>query len=95
MKGWETPETIRAAMAEPIDAATPLAVLEALRDDAAVRAAIFPDAELARQALDALIDARDPLRAATTSAASNEEAKNNAPESGVVVDDSDECLGCQ
>ena len=95
MKGWEVPASIRAAMAEPIDAGTPLPVLEALRDDVAVRANVFPDAELARQALDALIDARDPLRAATTSAASNEETKSDAPESGVVVDDSDECLGCQ
>ena len=95
MKGWEVPAPIRSAMAEPIDAGTPLSVLEALRDDVAVRATVFPDAELARQALDALIDARDPLRAATISAASTEEAKSDAPENGVVVDDREDCLGCQ
>lgn len=59
MKGWEVPETIRAAMTRPIDADTPLAVLEALRDDVAVRANMFPDAELARQALAALIEMRE------------------------------------
>jgi len=56
MKGWELPETIRAAMAHPIGRETPVKVLRALRDDVANRATVFPDAELARQALDALIE---------------------------------------
>ena len=97
MRGWEIPDTIRAAMAEPIDAATPLPVLEALRDDVAVRAAIFPDAELARQALEALIELR--LSAMETEAEADalttQQAKSDAPESSVVVDDRDDCLGCQ
>ena len=64
MKGWTVPATIRAAMTEPIDArTTPLAVLEALRDDVAVRANVFPDAELARQALEGMIELRKAVEA--------------------------------
>ena len=64
MKGWETPDSIRAAMTDPIDAGrTPIPVLEALRDDVANRATIFPDAEIARQALDALIEVKQAIEA--------------------------------
>ena len=94
MRGWETPPALLAAMREPIGPDTPLAVLEALRDDAAVRAEIFPDAELARQALEALIDFRGFHRRPQPPAASSDEAKSDAPD-GVVVDDRDDCLGCQ
>lgn len=89
MKGWQVPPAIRAAMAEPIDAATPLAVLEALRDDVAKRATIFPDAELARQALDALIALKNGAEAAIAT------DRPAPPDPAVVVDDRDECLGCQ
>lgn len=89
MKGWELPATIRAAMAEPIGPDTPVRVLEALRDDVANRATIFPDAELARQALAALI----ALRAGAEAALATD--RPAAPDPAVVVDDRDDCLGCQ
>ena len=90
MKGWSVPATIRAAMAEPIDArTTPLAVLEALRDDVAARATVCPDAELARQALEGMIELR---RGADPGPAPD---RHDAPTAGVVVDDEDDCLGCQ
>ena len=88
MRGWEVPPAIRAAMREPIGPDTPVAVLEALRDAVAVRAEIFPDAELARQALELLLQRMVPPKEAERLAAADTEA-------GVVVDDSDDCLGCQ
>ena len=42
---------------------TPLRDLRTLRDDVAKRATIFPDAELARQALDALIETKEAIEA--------------------------------
>ena len=90
MKGWGVPATIRAAMTEPVDArTTPLAVLEALRDDVAVRANVFPDAELARQALEGMIELR---RGADPGPAPD---RSDAPAAGVVVDDEDDCPACQ
>lgn len=89
MKGWETPEAIRRAMLDPIGRDTPVRVLEALRDDVAVRATVFPDAELARQALEALIETR------TATALGHTPERADDPEAGVVVDDTDDCLGCQ
>ena len=89
MKGWDLPPNIRAAMLEPIGRDTPTAVLEALRDDVANRATIFPDAELARQALDALIETR------TATAFGHTPERRGTAAAGIVVDDSDDCLGCQ
>ena len=89
MKGWELPDSIRAAMTERIDRDTPVPVLEALRDDAANRATIFPDAELARQALDlciALRETTDPGRPSD---------RLDAPGTACVVDDRDDCEACQ
>ena len=83
MRGWEIPATIRAAMMEPIGPDTPLAVLGALRDDVANRAGVFPDAELARQALDLCIALRE--------GADPGPSRTAAPAAARVVDDRDDC----
>lgn len=89
MKGWEIPASIRAAMTEPVTKDTPIAVLRALRDDVAVRANVFPDAELARQALDLCIgqkEGADP---------GHSPDRPEAPATVCVVDDRGECEACQ
>ncbi|MCY4548152.1 MAG: hypothetical protein OXC28_07280 [Defluviicoccus sp.] len=89
MKGWELPAAIRAAMTDPVRPGTPLPVLRALRDDVAVRAEIFPDAELARQALDALVALKEPGDAGRVA------DRPAAPAAACAIDDRDECEACQ
>ena len=63
MRGWETPTEILELGIAPITAWTALSELRVLRAAARVRANVFPDATLAYQALEALIELREAIEA--------------------------------